>query len=136
MQMPKKSKHRKLQKGRHKNKGVATSRTVLNFGDFGLKALESRWITSRQVESARRTIVHHFKRGGKLWIRIFTDKPVTIKGAETPMGKGKGAVDHYVAAIKPGTILFEVAGVPKDVAKEALRLAGHKLPTKVKFISK
>lgn len=136
MQMPKKVKYRKLQKGRRRKGGVASSRTIVNFGDFGLKSLDTRWITSRQIEATRRVIVHFFKREGKVWIRIFTDKPITAKGAEMPMGKGKGTVDHYVAAVKAGTILFEVAGVDEKVARAALRLASHKLPVKTKVVSK
>ncbi len=134
MLAPKKVKHRKWQKGRIR--GMATSGERLSFGSFGLKALEPRWITARQIEAARRAIVRHIHRGGKLWIRIFPDKPVTKKGDEIPMGKGKGAVDHYVAVVKPGTVIFEMDGVSEEAAKEALRLAAHKLPCKTKFLKK
>jgi len=134
MLAPKKVKHRKWQKGRIR--GMATSGERLSFGSFGLKALEPRWITARQIEAARRAIVRYIHRGGKLWIRIFPDKPVTKKGDEIPMGKGKGAVDHYVAVVKPGTVIFEMDGVSEEVAKEALRLASHKLPCKTKFLKK
>ncbi len=134
MLAPKKVKHRKWQKGRIR--GMATSGERLSFGSFGLKALEPRWITARQIEAARRAIVRSIHRGGKLWIRIFPDKPVTKKGDEIPMGKGKGAVDHYVAVVKPGTVIFEMDGVSEEAAKEALRLAAHKLPCKTKFLKK
>jgi large subunit ribosomal protein L16 len=135
MLIPRKVKHRKWHKKAGNSGGKKATRKIkLAFGNFGLKSLESNWITSRQIESARRTITHFIKRGGKIWIRIFPDKPRTTKGAETPMGKGKGAVDHYVAPVKPGTIMFEMDGVSEDVAKEALRLAGHKLPVKCKFV--
>ncbi|MCD6441948.1 50S ribosomal protein L16 [bacterium] len=134
MLMPKKLKHRKSHKGRRRGKRIATRGTMVSFGDFGLKGLDFSWITSRQIESARRTITHSLSKTGKVWIRIFPNKPVTAKGAEVPMGGGKGAVDHYVAVVKPGTVLFEVAGVEESVAKEALRLAGHKLPVKTKFV--
>ncbi len=136
MLMPKKVKYRKMQKGRRRQKGLAARKNTLNFGDFGLKALEPRWITSRQIEAARRSITHFLKRGGKIWIRIFPDKPVTAKGSEVPMGGGKGTVDHYVAAIKAGTIIFEITGVNEDQAREALRLASHKLSVKTRFIKK
>ncbi len=134
MLAPKKVKHRKWQKGRIR--GMATSGERLSFGKFGLKALEPRWITARQIEAARRAIVRSIQRGGKLWIRIFPDKPITKKGDEMPMGKGKGAVDHYVAVVKPGTVIFEMDGVSEEAAKEALRLASHKLPCKTKFLKK
>ncbi len=134
MLAPKKVKHRKWQKGRIR--GMATSGERLSFGSFGLKALEPRWITARQIEAARRAVVRYIHRGGKLWIRIFPDKPVTKKGDEIPMGKGKGAVDHYVAVVKPGTVIFEMDGVSEETAKEALRLAAHKLPCKTKFLKK
>ncbi|HOZ56068.1 MAG: 50S ribosomal protein L16 [Parcubacteria group bacterium ADurb.Bin316] len=134
MLMPKKTKHRKSHKGR---RGGKASRMVkLGFGNFGLKSVEARWVTSRQIEAARRVMTRYIKRGGKVWIRIFPDKPVTQKGGEIPMGKGKGAVDHYVAVVKPGMILFEMDGVSEIVAKEAMILASHKLPVKCKFVSK
>lgn len=134
MLAPKKVKHRKWQKGRIR--GMATSGEHLSFGSFGLKALEPRWITARQIEAARRAIVRSIHRGGKLWIRIFPDKPITKKGDEMPMGKGKGAVDHYVAVVKPGTVIFEMDGVSEEAARGALRLAAHKLPCKTKFLKK
>src|SRR3989344_7170752 len=131
MLMPKKVKHRKWQKGRLK--GQASAGTTISFGKYGLKALENCWLTSRQIEAARRAMMHFIKRGGKIWIRVFPDKPVTQKGEQSVMGSGKGAVDHYVAVVRPGTVLFEMDGVGEDVAREALRLAGHKLPTRVRF---
>jgi len=132
--MPKKVKHRKWHKGRARNKRKATSKLNVDFGEFGIKTTDYAWITSRQIESARRAITHFTKRGGKVWIRIFPDKPVTKKGSEVPMGKGKGAVDHYVVVVKPGMVLFEIAGVTEEQAQEAFRLAGHKLPVKTKFV--
>ena len=134
MLMPKKVKHRKWHKGRKRNLGLATRRTELSFGSYGLKSLEYAWITARQIEAARRAVTHYFKRGGRIWIRIFPDKPVTKKGAEVPMGGGKGAPDHFVAIIKPGTIILEIEGVSPEKAKEAMRLAGYKLPVKTRFI--
>lgn len=134
MLQPKKVKHRKWHKGR--TKGVETRGTQLSFGSFGIKSLEACWITSRQIEAARRAMTNYIQRGGKIWIRIFPDKPVTKKPPEVTLGGGKGAVDHYVAAIKPGRILFEIDGVSSEVANEALRLAGHKLPVKTKIISR
>jgi large subunit ribosomal protein L16 len=133
MLMPKKVKWRKQQKGRMRGKAYRGS--SLAFGTYGLRAVSPGWITSRQIESARVAITRHIKRGGKLWIRIFPDKPITIKPAETRMGKGKGSPEYWVAVIKPGRILFELEGVPFDIAKEAMRLAMHKLPVKTKFIS-
>lgn len=134
--MPKKQKHRKCHKGRHRKKGVSTRGTTLAFGEYGLKSLEHRWITGRQIESVRRTLTRAFKKKGRIWIRIFPDKPVTAKGAEVPMGKGKGAVDHFVAVVRPGMILFEMTGVSEDVAKESFKSAAHKLPIKTRFIVK
>jgi len=136
MLMPKKTKHRKQQKGKSRNKGQASKGINVSFGEYGLKSLEHCWITARQIESVRRTITKNFKKKGKVWIRIFPDKSVTVKGAETPMGKGKGTVDHYVAVIKPGMILFEVAGIDEETAKKALKAASYKLPVKTKFIIK
>ena len=136
MLLPRKVKFRKSHKGRKRNKGVASRKTEISFGSYAMKSMEYAWITSRQIEAARRAMTRFIKRGGKIWIRIFPDKPVTKKGAEVPMGKGKGAVDHYVAIVKPGTVLFEMDGVPEDAAKEAMRLAGHKLPIKIRFIKK
>ncbi|PIR07028.1 MAG: 50S ribosomal protein L16 [Candidatus Komeilibacteria bacterium CG11_big_fil_rev_8_21_14_0_20_36_20] len=135
MLAPKKVKHRKWQRG-DKIRGKASRMTKLSFGDYGLKSLNAGWITARQIESARRTIVGHIQRIGDVYIRLFPDKPITAKGNEMPMGKGKGAVDHYVAPVKPGTIMFEMKGVEEKVAKRALQLAGYKLPVKTKFITK
>ncbi|MBU1119029.1 50S ribosomal protein L16 [Patescibacteria group bacterium] len=136
MLMPKKVKHRKWQKGRNKLRNVSKSGNELAFGTYALKSLESKWITSRQIEASRRAMTRFVQRGGKIWIRIFPDKPVTQKGAEMPMGKGKGAVDHFVFNCRPGRIIFEIDGVPRDVAEEAMQLAAHKLPVKTKFIEK
>lgn len=136
MLIPKKVKHRKAFKGRRRGKGKACRKIEIDFGSFGLKAVEHGWITSRQIEAARRAITKFLKKGGKIWIRIFPDKPRTVKGSEVPMGGGKGSVDHYVAPVKPGTILFEMDGVTQEVAKEAMRLAGHKLPVKTIFVVK
>ncbi|HFE63346.1 50S ribosomal protein L16 [candidate division KSB1 bacterium 4484_188] len=132
MLMPKRVKYRKQQRGI--NKGNAQRGNVVSFGQYGLKALEAHWITSRQIEAARIAMTRYIKRGGKVWIRIFPDKPVTKKPAETRMGKGKGAPEYWVAVVKPGRIMFEIEGVPQDVAKEAMRLASHKLPIKTKFV--
>ena len=134
MLMPKRVKYRKQMRGRMK--GRASRGTEVTFGDFGLQALEPSWITSRQIEAARRAIVRHVRRRGKLWIRIFPDKPVTAKPAETRMGKGKGSVDHWVAVVKPGRVLFEIAGVPQEAAREAMRLASHKLPIRTQFVTR
>jgi large subunit ribosomal protein L16 len=132
MLMPKRTKHRKVHRGTRR--GMAQRGNTVAFGEFGLQALEAGWIDSRQIESARRTITRYIKRGGKVWIRIFPDKSVTAKPAETRMGSGKGAPDHWVAVIRPGRILFELAGVRQDVAAEAMRLASHKLPLKTTFV--
>jgi len=132
MLTPRKVKHRKWHRGRIR--GKATSKNSVAFGSFGLLALEPRWVTARQIESARRAMTRFVARGGKIWIRIFPDKPVTIKGNEIRMGGGKGAVDHYVVSIKPGTVLFEMDGVKEEVAREAMRLAAYKLPVKTKFV--
>lgn len=134
MLSPRKVKHRKWQKG--VLKGKASAGTEINFGRYGLKALDNCWLTARQIEAARRAMTHFVKRGGKIWIRIFPDKPVTQKGEQSTMGSGKGAVDHYVAVIKPGMILFEMDGVTEETAKEAMRLASHKLPIKTSFVVK
>jgi large subunit ribosomal protein L16 len=115
-------------------RGRAQRGDSVQFGQYGLQALEPAWITSRQIEASRRAIVRHIRRRGKVWIRIFPDKPVTAKPAETRMGKGKGSVDHWVAVVKPGRVMFEMAGVPEEIAREALRLASHKLPIKTRFI--
>jgi large subunit ribosomal protein L16 len=135
MLQPKRVIYRKQQRG-GRQKGMAQRGNSVAFGDFGLIALEGTWMTSRQIEAARRAITHHVKRGGKVWIRIFPDKPVTAKPAETRMGSGKGAVDHYVAVIKPGRVLFELGGVQSDIAKEALERAAQKLPIKCKIIGR
>jgi len=134
MLMPKRVKYRKMHRGRMR--GRASRGTEIVFGEFGLQALEPCWMTSRQIEAARRAIVRHVKRSGKLWIRVFPDKPVTKKPAETRMGSGKGAVDHWVAVVKPGRIIFEIAGVREDVAREAMRLASHKLPIRTQFVAR
>ncbi len=132
MLMPKKVKFRKMMKGRMKGKALRGS--DISFGEFGLKSTEPGWITSRQIESARIAITRHAKRGCKLWIRIFPDKPITKKPAETRMGKGKGNPEYWVAVVKPGRILYEIAGVSEEIAREALRLASHKLPISTKFV--
>ena len=134
MLMPKRFKYRKPHRG--SRGGMAQRGNEVSFGEFGLQALEAAWIDSRQIESARRAITNHIKRGGKVWIRIFPHKAVTAKPAETRMGSGKGAPDHYVAVIKPGRMLFEIAGVREDVAAEAMRKAGHKLPIKTRFVAR
>ncbi len=134
MLMPKRTKHRKQQRGRMK--GKAQRGCNVDFGDFGLMAVEPAWITSRQIEAARVAMTRYAQRGGKVWIRIFPDKAVTSRGQEMPMGKGKGAPEYYVAVVKPGRVLFEMAGVSADVAREAMRLAGHKLPIKTQFVSR
>jgi large subunit ribosomal protein L16 len=134
MLMPKRVKYRKQQRGRVR--GKAQSGNTITFGQYGLKALEPYWITSRQIEAARIAMTRHIKRGGKVWIRIFPDKPVTKKPAETRMGKGKGAPELWVAVVKPGRVMFEIEGVTEDIAKEALRLASHKLPIKTRFVSR
>ncbi len=136
MLMPKKQKYKKSHKGRHRTKGQSSRGIALAFGEYGLKSLQHHWITARQIEAVRRALTHALKKRGRVWIRIFPDKPVTTKGSEIPMGKGKGSVDHYVAAVKPGMILFEITGVPEDVAKQSLQSASHKLPIKTKFIAK
>jgi large subunit ribosomal protein L16 len=134
MLFPSKVKHRKWMKGRYRSK-FETRGTELNFGSFGLQVERgSKWITSRQIEAGRRAIVRGMKKGGKMWIRIFPDKPVTKKGTEVPMGGGKGAVDHFVFAVRPGRVLFEVDGVPEEVAVNALKAAGFKMPVKTKII--
>lgn len=134
MLMPKRVKYRKQQRGR--NKGIAHRGSSVAFGEYGLMALERTWINSRQIEAARRAITGYVKRGGKVWIRIFPDKPITQKPAETRMGGGKGSVDHYVAVIKPGRVLFELAGVREELAKEALHRAAQKLPIPCKIITR
>lgn len=133
MLMPKKVKHRKWH--RAKSKGNATQKIALAFGSFGLQALTGGWVSARQIEAARRAMTRYIKRGGKVWIRIFPDHPVTLHGNEVRMGGGKGAVDHYIAEVKPGTVLFEMDGVARDTAIEALRRAKHKLPVRTRFLS-
>ena len=132
MLQPRRVKYRKQHRGRRK--GRAQSGNTLSFGEYGLQAQGACWLTSRQIEAARRAIVHHVKRGGKVWIRVFPDKPVTSKPAETRMGSGKGSVDYWVAVVKPGSILFEIAGVREEAATEAMRLASHKLPIDTRFV--
>jgi len=134
MLMPKKTKFRKSQRGRMT--GKAKGGSAIDFGEFGLKALEPCWLTNRQIEAARIAMTRYIKRGGKIWIRVFPDKPVTKKPAETRMGKGKGAPDHWVAVVKPGRVLFEIEGVTETLAREALRLAANKLPMKAKFVTR
>ena len=134
MLMPKKVKHRRVMKGRMR--GKATRGERLSFGDFGLKALDAGWITDRQIEAARIAMTRHVKRGGKIWIRLFPDKPITRKPAETRMGSGKGAPDHWVAVVKPGRVLYEIVGVDETLAREALKLAAQKLPIKTKFVTR
>lgn len=134
MLMPKKVKHRKHQRGR--TRGVAKGQTAVNFGDYGIQALEPGWVTARQIEAARVAMTRHIKRGGKVWITIFPDKPVTQKPAETRMGSGKGNPEYWVAVVKPGRIMFELSGVDEALAREALRLAGHKLPVRTKFVTR
>lgn len=132
MLMPKRMKYRKQMRGRMK--GKASRGNIVSFGEYGLQALEPVWLTARQIEAARRTMVRYTKRRGKVWIRVFPDKPYTQKAAETRMGKGKGAVEYYVAVIRPGHVLFEMGGIPEEEAFEALRLAGHKLPIRTKIV--
>ena len=134
MLLPKRVKHRKQFRGRMR--GVATRGNTVSNGDFGLQALEPAWITSNQIEAARVALTRFIKRGGQVWIKIFPDKPVTQKPAETRMGSGKGAPEHWVAVVKPGRVMFEIAGVTEEDAREALRLAAHKLPIKTKFVKR
>ncbi len=134
MLMPKRVKYRKQQRGTRT--GRSKGGTEVSFGAYGLKALEAAWITNRQIESARVAMTRHVKRGGKIWIRIFPDKPLTVKPAETRMGKGKGSPEHWVAVVKPGRVMFEIEGVDEDTAREAFRLASHKLPIKTAFVAR
>ena len=134
MLQPKRVKHRKMHRGNMR--GMAYAGNTVAFGELGIQAQEPGWITARQIEAARRTITHHLKRGGKVWIRIFPDKSVTAKPAETRMGSGKGAPDHWVAVVRPGRVMFEIAGVREELAREALRLASHKLPVDTKIVLK
>ena len=132
MLLLKRVKHRKVQRGRMT--GKATRGNIITYGEFGIQATEPSWITSRQIEAARIAMTRYIKRGGKVWIKIFPDKPITQKPAETRMGSGKGSPEYWVAVVKPGRVLFEIAGVPEETAREALRLASHKLPCKTKFV--
>ena len=134
MLLPKKTKFRKYQRGRRQ--GMTKGQSTVQFGDYGLKSLEAGWLTNRQIEAARIAMTRKIKRGGKVWINIFPDKPVTQKPAETRMGSGKGSPEHWVAVVKPGRVMFELAGVPEPLAKEALRLAGAKLPVKTKIVKR
>lgn len=134
MLSPRRTKFRKQQRGRMR--GLAERGSTLNFGDYALQAIEPCWITSRQIEAARRAMNRYIRRGGKIWIRIFPDKPVTMRPAETRMGSGKGSPEYWVAVVKPGRLMFEIAGVSEEVAREAMRLAAQKLPIKTKFISR
>ena len=134
MLLPKRVKHRRVQRGRLKGKAMRGN--FVSNGDYGLQALEPAWITSNQIEAARIAMTRHIKRGGKVWIKIFPDKPITEKPAETRMGSGKGSPEYWVAVVKPGKVLFEIAGVEEDLAREALRLASHKLPCKTKFVKR
>jgi large subunit ribosomal protein L16 len=134
MLMPKRAKYRKQFRGRMR--GYSQRGNTVNQGEFGLQALEPCWMTSRQIEAARRAIVRYVRRGGKVWIKVFPDKPVTAKAAETRMGSGKGAVDHWVAVVRPGRVLFEIAGVSEEVAKEAMERASHKLPIRTQFVKR
>ena len=134
MLLPRRTKYRKMHRGRRR--GEAKGQYSVQFGDYGIKALENGWITNRQIEAARIAMTRKIKRGGKVWINVFPDKPVTQKPAETRMGSGKGSPEHWVAVIKPGNVMFELAGVPEDLAREALRLAGHKLPVKIKLVAR
>ncbi len=134
MLQPKRVKYRKVQRG--KIRGKAQSGNTLSFGDFGLQAVEGSWLSARQIEAARRAIVHHLRRGVMLWVRVFPDKPLTKKPAETRMGSGKGSPEEWVAVVRPGRIIFEIGGVKEEAAKEAMRLAAHKLPIETKFVVK
>ncbi len=134
MLTPKRVKHRKQQKGHLQ--GFSKGAQHVDFGQFGLKALENRWVTARQIEASRRAMTRFVQRSGKIWIRVFPDKPVTKKGQETPMGKGKGTVDHYVVALRRGRVIFEMDGIDEATAREAFRLASHKLPIKTKFVTR
>ena len=134
MLLPKKTKYRKVQRGRRR--GTSKGQTTVHFGDYGLKSLDAGWLTNRQIEAARIAMTRKIKRGGKVWINIFPDKPVTQKPAETRMGSGKGSPEHWVAVVKPGRVMFELAGVPEPLAKEALRLAGTKLSVRTKIVKR
>lgn len=134
MLLPKRVKYRKAQRGNRK--GIATRGSRITFGEFGLKAMENAWFTNAQIEAARVCLTRHVKRGGKIWLRVFPDKPVTKKPAETRMGKGKGDVDHWVCVVHRGKILFEMEGIPEELARESMRLAAHKIPFRTRFVSR
>jgi large subunit ribosomal protein L16 len=134
MLMPKRVKYRKQQRGRRR--GASKGATSIDFGEYGLKAMEVGWVSARQIEAARVALTRHLKRGGKVWIRVFPDKPVTKKPAETRMGKGKGAPELWVAVVKPGRVMFEIEGVSEELAREAIRLAGHKIPIETRFVKR
>ncbi len=134
MLMPKRMKHRKVQRGRRS--GAAKGGTKIDFGEYGLKAMQDGWVTARQIEAARIALTRAIRRGGKIWIRVFPDKPITKKPTEVRMGKGKGAPEEWVAVVKPGRIMFELEGIPEPLAREAVRLAGHKLPIATKFVAR
>jgi large subunit ribosomal protein L16 len=136
MLYPKKIKHRKWHKGRRRAEGTETRGTEFAFGSFGLKSMETKWVTARQIEAARRAIIRYLRKGGKLWVRVFPHKPVTEKGQEVPMGGGKGSVDHYVFPVKPGRIIFELEGITEEMARDAFSKAADKLPLKTKFIKR
>lgn len=136
MLVPKKMKYRKWHKRRTQGDRIATQKAVVDFGSFGLKAMTESWVTSRQIEAARRAMTRYIKRGGKIWIRIFPDHPITSHGSESTMGGGKGGVDYYMTPVRAGTVMFEMDGVTEEVAREALRLAAHKLPMKTKVVTK
>lgn len=136
MLSPRKVKHRKWHKGRRRRRQRAVAGTTLSYGHFGLQSLEVGWLTSRQLEAARRAVTRELKRGGKLWIRVFPDKPITLKGTQSTMGSGKGSVDHYVVVVRPGVVLLELDGVEESTARVAMRLASHKLPVTTRFISR
>ena len=136
MLLPKKVLHRKWHKGRRRNKGVATRTNTVAFGTYGMQAMGYAWVTSRQIESARKVLTRYVRKTGKIWIRIFPDKPITKKGNEIPMGGGKGAPDHFVAVVKPGTVMFEMEGISAEQAQEAIRFGGDKFPVKTKFVVK
>lgn len=136
MLMPKRVKFRRQFRDRSSLEGSSSRGTIISFGEFGLKTLESVWLTSRQIEAARRSITHYTKRGGRIWIRVFPDKPVSKKAIETRMGSGKAPVDHYVAVVNAGKVVFEMSGVSREIAQEALRRASHKLPAKMKFVER
>ena len=136
MLTPKKVKHRKWMKGRRRSRGVESRGTEVSFGSYGLKSEGTKWVTARQLEASRRAIIRYLRKGGKMWTRVFPDKPITKKGAEVPMGGGKGGVDHYAVALKPGRVIFEVDGLKEDMAREAMEKAAAKLPIKTRFVKR